>query len=150
MPYLNPAHVLEQFSEFALEEIRPAIDDDFLEGQVGSMASTLRFLSMELDAKPDALDEQYDSLETALAGVATAVDDEAVVTTAEAAAERLKDPPEDLDKLESELLDVSNEVLATIDDELTGEAAQVARQPMYEFMDTRVRTQLEMMGRQSE
>lgn len=34
MSYLGPEHVLERFSEFALSEIRPAIDNGFLDTRV--------------------------------------------------------------------------------------------------------------------
>jgi hypothetical protein len=65
VPYLEPEHVLKRFSTFALSAVRPAIDDEFLQGQVGSMASTLRFLSMEVAGWPEAIERQQQ------AGVAT-------------------------------------------------------------------------------
>lgn len=151
MPYLEPEHVLERFSEFALDEIRPAIDDEFLQGQVGSMASTLRFLSMELAGKADAIEQQHDALRTALDEVAATVDDEVVVSTVEAASDQITEVSNDRpDELEAKLLAAGNDVLAAIDEELTGDAARTARRPLYGFLDTRVQTQLEMMGRQSE
>jgi len=45
MPHLNPERVLERFSTFLQEDVRAEIDDEFIDGQVGSMSSTLSYLA---------------------------------------------------------------------------------------------------------
>jgi len=127
------------------------IDDEFLQGQIGSMASTLRFLSMELADRTDAIERQHDALLDALEEVAATAEDEAVVSAARTARDELADVA-DLEprKVEERLLAAGNDVLTEIDDELAGDDARRARSPMYEFLDTRVQTQLELMGRERE
>lgn len=151
MPYLEPEHVLKRFSKFALAEVRPAIDDEFLQGQVGSMASTLRFVSMEVAGWPDAIERQHDALLTALDEVAATVEDDAVGATVADAIDRVSEAPaatDDPDDLERTLLAASNDVLDAIEEELAGDAARRARGPVYEFLEVRVQSQLELMGRE--
>jgi hypothetical protein len=149
VPYLNPEDTLERFSEFALDEIRPAIDDDFLQGQVGSMGSTLRFLSMEIAGKRGAVERQQKKLGESLDNVLEETDNEEISAVVEDGKEKLNDiSGQDTHKTEELLLDISNNVLTAIEEELTEESAQTARRPMYEFMDARVEAQLEMLGRE--
>lgn len=149
MLYLEPEHVLGRFSEFVLSEVRPAIDDEFLKGQVGSVASTLRFLSMELADRTDAIERQHDTLLDALEEVAATAENEPVVSAARAASDELTDVSDlDTRELEERLLAAGRDVLAIINENLAGDDARRARRPMYEFLDTRVQTQLELMGRE--
>lgn len=150
MPYLNPEHTLERFSEFALDEIRPAVDDDFLQGQVGSMGSTLRFLSMEIAGKRGAVEQQKSGLEASLKKLLERTNDDEIENIVEGEIDKIHSiPDQEPNKTEELLLDISNNVLTAIDNELTEESAQTARRPMYEFLDTRVESQLEMLGRES-
>lgn len=148
MPYLEPADVLREFSRYALEEIRPALkeDEQFMRGQVGSMASTLRFLAGELDAMDEAVASQRQSLESALAEAEDRVSDPEVREAVVAARERVEGAGADARETERVLLDAANDALAAIDD-LDDEAARAARAPVYDFLDTRLETQLHLLGR---
>lgn len=72
MPYLSPADVLRRFSRFALSKVRPSVPEDerFVRGQVGSMASTLRFLAGELEGRQRSVAEQERALREALDALA--------------------------------------------------------------------------------
>jgi hypothetical protein len=155
MPYLHPELVLGRFSSFTREEVRPAIvgdGDEFLEAQVGSMSSTLDFLSKELNGMRDAVEAQHEALLEALAGAERALDDldataPDVRTVLEDGRDRLADPPADVYDHEELLLAVSSDALAAVDDDLEGEAARAVRDPLYGFLQVRVTAQLEMLGR---
>lgn len=150
MPYLDPSRVLARFSSFAREEIRPEIDDEFTRGQIGSMSSTMRFLANELSGQRAALTRQREALLDALDELEETLDRtelEPIVDTVSSARTRVKDVDEGTDELESALLSASNDVLAEIDRNLEGETARRARRPLYDFLDVRVQSQLEMLGR---
>lgn len=156
MPYLSPALVLGRFSGFARDEVRPAIGgegDEFLEAQVGSMSSTLSFLSKELDGMGEAVDEQHDTLLEALDGAAQALDDadhdgNEVAAAIDEARERVTDAPRgDVYEHERVLVEVSSDVLGVVDEHLDGEAARAVREPVYGYLRTRVESQLRMLGR---
>ena len=158
MPYLHPKLVLRRFSAFTREEVRPSVvgdGDEFLEAQVGSMSSTLDFLSKELGGMRDAVESQHEALLEALAGAEQALADtdaEApeVRTVIEEGRERLTDPPADVYDHEEFLLDVGSDALAAVEAELDGEAARAVRDPLYGFLHARVTAQLEMLGRESD
>lgn len=153
MPYLSPADVLRRFSRFSLSTVRPAISDEerFVRGQVGSMASTLRFLAGELEGRERAVAEQERALREALDGVAEAVDADGPVAAAVVEArERLDESREaDTHGREQTLLTVADDVLACIDETLDDEASREVRRPLYGFLDTRLEAQLRMLGRRS-
>lgn len=158
MPYLHPELVLGRFSSFTREAVRPAIvgdGDEFLEAQVGSMSSTLDFLSKELDGMRDAVEAQHEALLGALAGAERALDglDAAaptVRTAVEDGQDRLADPPADVYDHEELLLEVSSDALAAVEADLEGETARAVRDPLYGFLDVRVTAQLEMLGRETD
>ncbi len=157
MPYLRPETILRRFSQFTRQEVRTAITTDengFMEAQVGSMSSTMRFLSMELDGIRDAVTEQHEALEEALNNadaVLTGNDPPVNVVRKEleTANNRLATAPRtDVYAHEQELLDISQDILAVIDTELEEDVAREVRRPLYEFLSTRVSTQLKMLGRE--
>lgn len=155
MPYLSPADVLRRFSRFTLSTVRPAVSDDeaFVRGQVGSMASTLRFLAGELEGRERAVAEQERALREALREVADVVEDDGpVAATAVGARERLDAAGDDTTAHEREqaLLAAADDVLACIDGTLDDEAARAARRPLYGFLDTRLEAQLRMLGRRTD
>lgn len=158
MPYLHPELVLGRFSSFTRGEVRPAIvgdGDEFLEAQVGSMSSTLDFLSKELDGMRDAVEAQHEALCEALDGADEALDGvdataPDVRTALEDGRDRLADPPADVYDHEELLLEVSADALAAVEAGLDGEAARAVRDPLYGFLDVRVTAQLEMLGRESD
>lgn len=155
MPYLEPAAVLRRFSAFALEEVRPAVPDDerFVRGQVGSMASTLRFLAGELDANEASVERQTDAFREALDGTEEVVD--ARGETAPGVRAALEDARNSLDadgtarERETALLESCDDLLASVDGELDGETARAVRRPLYGFLDARLDAQLSMLGRRS-
>lgn len=151
MPYLRPETVLEEFSGFTLSTVRPAIraDEEFVRGQTGSMASTLRFLAGELEAREAMVDEQERVFREALGAVADLTADQGVAAAVDAAAADLDGAPDTVREREEALLEAANDVLAAIDTHLDGEAARRTRRPVYDFLDTRTEGQLRMLGRDS-
>lgn len=147
MPHLQPAQVLERFASFLQEEVRGEIDDEFVDGQVGSMSSTMRYLSQELRHKHDVTIRQRKSLLDALEAVERNCDETAVVESATDARDRIENASANDDELESVLVSACNDVLDAIDTELDGDAARAAREPLYDYLRVRVEGQLEMLGR---
>lgn len=159
MPYLKPEDALERISGFTREEIRTGIADDheFLKDQAGSMSSTLRFLAREIEMREAVVEEQHDTLRSSFDAVErtlTEIDPEegAAVKAAVPDARDRIDALDTLDvyALEQELLAACNEVLDAIDAELVGDDARRARRPLYDFIDTRLQLQLEILGRSSD
>lgn len=150
MPYLRPETVLEEFSGFTLSTVRPAIaeDEEFVRGQAGSMASTLRFLAGELEAREAMVDEQERALHEALDVVAERTADTPAAAAVEAAVADIDDAPGRVREREKVLLKAADDVLAAVDTHLEGEAARRARRPVYDFLDTRTEGQLRMLGRE--
>lgn len=153
MPYLQPDEVLSRFSSFARNDVRDAIPEEaFARGQVGSMASTLQFISGELAGMEPALDEQERTLREALADVEASLDDDAVATAVEGARTRLDDAPEPntperLRRREEAMLEGCEAVLSAVDDCESGRAREL-REPLYAFLDSRVAAQLRLLGRE--
>lgn len=155
MPYLDPSTVLERFSRFAITEVRPVLPDDeeFVAGQVGSMASTLQFLSGELATNEAAVDRQKRALESAIDAVEAVFDDREL--TAPPLREALQDAAEtvesdgDVRTREAAVLEATDAVLAAIEGELTGEDARAARRPLYDVLDVRLDAQHAMLGRET-
>ena len=160
MPYLGPADVLRRFSRLSLSTVRPAVPEDerFVRGQVGSMASTLRFLAGELEGRERAVAEQERALREALDDVGETVDPGGPVASAAAdARERIGADTDDgsgadatARERERTLLAAADDALACIDEELEGEAARTARRPLYRFLDARLEAQHRMLGRRTD
>lgn len=148
MPYLEPERVLAEFARFAVEDVRPALRDDeaFVRGQVGSMASTLRFLATELAEADDAVAAQRASLLSALADAEAAVDDPTVRETLAEARRGVEEAAGRPREVERRLLSAADEALAAVD-ALDGPAARRARAPLYRFLVDRVDAQLGLLGR---
>lgn len=151
MPYLEPEDVLREFSRYALEDVRPALreDEQFMRGQVGSMASTLRFLAGELEGMDDAVDRQREALASALAEAERRVDDRSVAAAVADARDRVENAGHDARETERVLLDAADDALAAIDD-LEPDDARRARSPVYDFLDVRLETQLQLLGRRAD
>ena len=148
MPYLHPERILEEFSSYAVEAVRPAIpaDEAFMRGQVGSMASTMRFLAAELAGVDDAVADQRASLLSALADAEGAVDDPAVRETLADARRRVAESAGRPREVERVLLSAADEALGAVDS-LDEPAAREARAPLYRFLDDRLDAQLGLLGR---
>ena len=159
MPYLRPALVLDRFSSFARDDVRPSITgegDEFLEAQVGSMSSTLSFLSKELEGMSDAVESQHEALLTALDDAENVLEDADVdggnlPAAVEETRERVSNAPrDDVYEHERVLVEASSDLLEAVDDELDRETARAVRDPLYRFLGTRVESQLRMLGRDAE
>lgn len=147
MPHLQPAQVIEQFASFLQEDVRAEIDDEFVDGQVGSMSSTMRYLAAQLRQQSEITRRQRDSLLEALDTVERDCESIAVADAASDARERIEASDADGKKLESLLVSACNDVLDEITAELEGDDARAARDPLYEFLRVRVEGQLQMLGR---
>ncbi len=148
MPYLDPAVILREFSSFAATEIRPALADgeEFMHGQVGSMASTLRFLADELEGFDAAVATQREALLDALETTRATIDDPAVAETVTAVESRVRAADGNARGVEQTVLEGADEALAAVD-ALDDAAAREARAPLYEFIDERLEAQLTLLGR---
>jgi hypothetical protein len=159
MPYLPPELILDRFSTFARDDVRSSINgegDEFLEAQVGSMSSTLSFLSKELEGMGDAVESQHEALLEALDGAEQVLNDvdaggSDIRITLEETRERVSNAPRN-DSYEHEqiLVDASSELLEAVNEDLDRETAQAIREPLYQFLQTRVESQLEMLGRDAQ
>lgn len=152
MPYLDPEHVLQQFAGYLQGDVRDAIDDDhkFVKAQVGSMSSSLNFLARELDSMTADLETQRESLLDALDAVEETIEDDDKAADVEASIEDARARIEDADtnddyEYERVLTDAATDVLETIDEMNPQEATRV-REPLYAYINTRVRTQIEALG----
>jgi hypothetical protein len=156
MPYLKPEDALARISGFTRDELRPGIAEDreFLRDQAGSMSSTLRFLAREIEMREDVVQEQAETLEASLIMARKELADidgadavRAAVDDALAVVQSL----ETLDTYECEraILNACNDVLAVIQSDLMGDDARRVRRPLYDFIDTRLQLQLEILGQSS-
>lgn len=159
MPYLKPENALERISGFTRKEIRGGIaaDREFLKDQAGSMSSTLRFMAREIEMREDVVEEQFEtfltSLDTVERALAEVNHDRAPAV--EAAVADAHDRIDSLDTLdvyarEQALLVACNDVLDAIERDLDGDAARRIRRPIYDFIDTRLQLQLQILGRSGE
>jgi len=148
MSYLKPEKTARRFSKFVLEEVRPRVEDEFVRAQLGSMASTLRFMSGEIQGMDEAVEAQRGTFAAALDGVEAAVgeNEEKVLESVEDARESV-DEDVGTRELEESLLVACENILQAIDDELEGDEARRARGPLYDFLDVRIESQLRMCGR---
>lgn len=151
MPYLEPECVLEEFAEFAIDDVRPALDEDeaFVHGQVGSMASTLRFLASELAGREDAVATQKSALEEALTEASQTVADPGVREVLADALDSVTQTSGRPSAVEPLLLEVADEAFEAVDT-LEEPAAREARAPLYRFLDERLEAQFAVLGRSTD
>jgi hypothetical protein len=155
MPYLEPEHVLQQFAGYLSDDVRSAIKDDekYVQAQVGSMSSSLNFLARELGGMHVAINTQRRRLNEALDNIQAELgDDESGAAVADAIASARTELKQadgtDARSLEQDLTAAATSVFQAINEELDGEAANQARRPLYDFLETRVQTQLDVLGRE--
>lgn len=156
MPYLRHDDVLSRFSQFLREDVREGLpeEEEFLRGQVGSMASTMRFLTGELAGKAHALGAQeteliaaLDELEAELESGEEDVEDAIAEARARLSDAPVPDSPETTRACEDAITTACEDVLSAVD-ELPADRARTLRRPLYEFLETRVESQLRMLGRE--
>jgi hypothetical protein len=147
MPYLEPETVVKRFSSYLHHDVRDAIDEDhqFVKAQVGSMSSSMNFLARELGGARVAVNTQRRRLRDALDGVAEATEADEVLAAVATARDRVDEAEGDPRDVEVELTAAATAVFEAIDESLDGEAARAARRPLYEFLETRVETQLDLL-----
>lgn len=155
MPYLEPEHVLQQFAGYLSDDVRSAIKDDekYVQAQVGSMSSSLNFLARELGGMHVAINTQRRRLNEALDNIEAELgDDESGAAVADAIASARTELKQadgtDARSLEQNVTAAATSVFRAINEELDSEAANQARRPLYGFLETRVQTQLDVLGRE--
>lgn len=155
MPYLEPEHVLQQFAGYLSDDVRGAVRDDekFVQAQIGSMSSSLNFLAKEFSGMHVAINTQRRQLDRSLATVEGQLNDDESADAVLEAIDEARSAIEQADRtdardLEQTVTGAAETVLSAINEELDEETARQARQPLYEFLETRVQTQLDVLGRQ--
>lgn len=152
MPFADHATLIDELAAFLKEDVRAAIPEDeaFVRAQIGSAASTMRFLSKELAELGIAIETQEAAFEDALASLESSTQDDtefgAQVATARAEFESLPTAtgPRALREREQQFLAVVEALLEAAED-LPPERARDVRQPLYDVLDTRVDAQLAML-----
>ena len=152
MPYLPPELVLDRLSTFTSDEVIGYVgaESSFARSQVGSMASTLGFLSREVEHQDDALLTQYESL-------LDLCDDLEEISGADAPAV-VREQREILTSVDTSIgntarvnrvvIDVFEEFRQAIAAGSFGEQTPQAREALYDRFQTRVESQLQMLGRE--
>ena len=152
MPYLDPEIVVGQFSKYMHRNVREAIKDEerFVAAQVGSISSSMNFLSRELGGAHVAINTQRRSLLEALNDVERVLDEDDIgnsdvrdaVSTARDRVDGTEGRPYEV---EGELTGAATALLERINKDLDSDAARRARSPLYDYMETRVQTQLDLL-----
>lgn len=151
MTYLPPSVVLSRLSEFTSDTVIGGIGEGskFVRAQVGSMSSTLGFLSQEIARQDEALLEQREALLDALDDVENLGDNEVSVFVADQ-----RDTVENIDprmgnteEVQSVLLDAMGDLQTAINDGTFEEDTAEARGVLYDLFETRVQSQLWVLGR---
>jgi chromosome segregation ATPase len=156
MPHLDPELILERFATFMRSEVRPAVsEEDFVHAQVGSMASTLQFLAGEVRERETAVETQKQELFECFDHLESMLDSEEVESARirselESAREEIDAVEGPTRDIEETILTAADDLLRAIDTELEPDRAETVREPLYEFLWTRVETQLHMLGREDD
>lgn len=153
MPYLPPAVVLERLSQFTADTLVGAIGEGskFERAQVGSMSSTLGFLSKEVDGRDESIGEQLEATLIALDDLSTLGDGAATAFVADRreALESVKPTMGNTDAVQSVLLETMSDLREAVDDGTFEDDTPEARRICYDLFETRVESQLAMLGRES-
>lgn len=152
----DPSVVLERFSRFVSKEVQPAVSDDqILYEQVGAMANSIHFLAAELQGRSPRITEQRRRLSTTLEEVERAVrasgsDGRSFLDAVENARERIGElgPDDDLYDQKRAMLEVVDDVLASADETLDGDALDAARGPLHEYLEQWTEAQLSALGQE--
>lgn len=157
MPYVDSELALERLSDFIRDEVRPEFEesDQLLHAQLGSLSSTLSFISKEQHGRVDsvrqqraALLEATDSVDEILADIEDDTDsvEQVLVRAREELAES---DVSDTRETEKTILSSANDILEAIDADLDGRGAARAREPIYGFLRARVEAQFDVLGRET-
>lgn len=151
MPYLPPSVMLDRLSEFTSETLVGEIGEGskFVRAQVSSMSSTLGFLSKEVANRDESIREQREALLQALddlEGLGDGKTDE-FVTDLRVSVESAEPTLGNTEAVEGALLDALGDIQEAIDDQTFGKDTPEARRILYELFETRVESQLSVLGR---
>jgi arginine deiminase len=157
MPYLSPETTLERFGEFTINEIRSTIgdDDEFIYAQAGSMGSALKFTAREVGGMNKTVTQQRRAFLGSLEAIEDELDEteerEAIDEALTKAKTRIEETEQgDAYASEAALLSACNELLSLIESEIEPSRRNALRNPLYEFLESRVHSQLRMLGRTSD
>jgi len=155
MPYLQPLEVLEKFSEYLNSEVSDVIPetDTATRSQVGSMSSTMQYLTNEFGGMRVSYRRQVDAFTNAIESVEEEVDRgdgaeqimEALEDARRAITEQ-EDPttPASIRDAEADMLQAVDNLLVEIN-ELPRSRAEKLRPPLYNFMDERISAQMALL-----
>lgn len=152
MPYLPPSVVLERLSEFTSDTVIGSIGEEskFVRAQVGSMSSTLGFLSQEVAHQGESMLEQHEALLDALDTLSGLGGEEAEAFLADQ-----RETVEGIDpvlgnrgEVRTVLLTVLGDLRQAVNDRTFGEDTPEARGVLYDLFETRIESQLWMLGRE--
>jgi hypothetical protein len=153
MTYVPPSVVLERLSEFTAETVVDAIGQEsaFVRAQVGSMSSTLGFLAREVERRDEAVLEQrratLEALRTLEGLDADAV--EAFVADQRETIESTDPALGNTEPVRRSLREVLEAIRAAVEDGRFGDDTPEARAVLYDLFETRVDSQLRVLGRES-
>lgn len=151
MVYLPPSDVLDRLSEFTADTLVGAIGNGskFQRAQAGSMSSTLGFLARETEHREQSFLEQRVALLEALDELEGLGDDDA--TSFVTAQRDLVDSEEptmgNADDVQATLLEAIGGLQSAMADGTFGEDTTRARAVLYELLEKRVQSQLQVVGR---
>jgi len=151
MPYVPPSVVLRRLSEFTADTVVGAIGEEstFVRAQVGSMSSTLGFLAHEVERRDEAVLEQRRATLEALKTLESLEGDavEAFVVDQRKAIESTDPALGNTEAVRSSLREVLEAIRAAVEDDRFDDTA-AARAVLYDLFETRVDSQLRMLGRE--
>lgn len=159
MTYVSPSVVLERLSEFSSGTIVEAIGEEstteestFVRAQVGSMSSTLGFLAREVEHRDESVRRQRRALLDALDDLEEFADDGAGTFVADRrdAVEAVEPTLGNLEDVRAVLRETLGELQHAVDDGTFGEDTPAARTVLYDLFETRVESQLRVLGRESD
>lgn len=154
MTYVSPSVVLERLSEFTSGTVVEAIGEEsrFVRAQVGSMSSTLGFLSREVEHRDESVRRQRRALLDALDDLGRLGDDGAgdFVADRREAVESVEPTLGNLEDVRTILRETLEELRVAVDDGTFGEDTPEARTVLYDLFETRVENQLRVLGRDAD
>lgn len=152
MTYIAPSVVLGRLSEFTSDTVVEAIGEEssFVRAQVGSMSSTLGFLSREVEHREEAVLEQRRRLLEAFENLEHLGDEDASSFVAEKreAIESIDPIIGKTDDIRTKSRDTLGELRQAIEEGTFGEDTPEARTILYDLFETRIENQLHMLGRE--
>lgn len=149
MTYVPPSVVLERLSTFTAETVIDAIGEDsgFARAQVGSMSSTLGFLSREVERRDGAVLERRNGLLDALEDLEELGGQDATAFVAEQRqrVEAVDPVIGNTEEVRTVLREVLGELRRAVEDGIFEPDTPAARRQLYDLFDRRVQSQLSVL-----